>query len=74
MNLYRYTGNIKAGLFIMGIGLVIGLLAYTQTLVNELRRDNREIVRLYAGLIANVVQDDNDASLDFVFENIIQKV
>lgn len=71
MNLYRYTGNIKAGLFIMGIGLVIGLLAYTQTLVNELRRDNREIVRLYAGLIANVVQDDNDASLDFVFENII---
>ena len=58
----------------MGIGLVIGLLAYTQTLVNELRRDNREIVRLYAGLIANVVQDDNDASLDFVFENIIQKV
>ena len=74
MNLYRYTGNIKAGLFIMGIGLVIGLLAYTQPLVNELRRDNREIVRLYAGLIANVVQDDNDASLDFVFENIIQKV
>jgi len=74
MSLYRYTGNIKAGLFIMGIGLVIGLLAYTQTLVNELRRDNREIVRLYAGLIANVVQDDNDASLDFVFENIIQKV
>jgi len=74
MNLYRYTGNIKAGLFILGIGLVIGLLAYTQTLVNELRRDNREIVRLYAGLIANVVQDDNDASLDFVFENIIQKV
>ena len=74
MNIYRYTGNIKAGLFIMGIGLVIGLLAYTQTLVNELRRDNREIVRLYAGLIANVVQDDNDASLDFVFENIIQKV
>ena len=54
----------------MGIGLGIGLLAYTQTLVNELRRDNREIVRLYAGLIANVVQDDNDASLDFVFENI----
>ena len=74
MNLYRHTGNIKAGLFILGIGLVIGLLAYTQTLVNELRRDNREIVRLYAGLIANVVQDDNDASLDFVFENIIQKV
>ena len=74
MKLYRHTGNIKASLFILGVVLVIGLLAYTQKLVAELRTDNREIVRLYAGLIANVVQDDNDANLDYIFENIIQKV
>tara|TARA_Y100001970_G_scaffold222689_1_gene273983 strand:- start:1620 stop:2783 length:1164 start_codon:yes stop_codon:yes gene_type:complete len=74
MKLYRHTGNIKASLFILGVILVIGLLAYTQKLVSELRNDNREIVRLYAGLIANVVQDDNDANLDYIFENIIQKV
>ena len=58
----------------MGITLVIGLLAYTQILVNQLRRDNRSIVRLYAGLIANVVEDENDTNLDYIFENIIQKV
>ena len=74
MNLYRHAGNIKSALFIMGIGLVIGLLAYTQVLIRELREDNRQIVRLYAGLIADVVQDNNDTNLDFVFENIIQKV
>ena len=74
MKLYRHTGNIKASLFILGVILVIGLLAYTQKLVAELRTDNREIVSLYAGLIANVVQDDNDANLDYIFENIIQKV
>ena len=74
MRLYRHTGNIKAGLFILGVTLVIGLLAYTQILVNDLRKDNRQIVRLYAGLIANVVKDDSDANLDFIFENIIQKV
>ena len=74
MRLYRYAGNIKAGLFTLGVILVICLLAYTQILVNELRKDNREIVRLYAGLIANVVKDDNDANLDFIFENIIKKV
>ena len=74
MKLYRHTGNIKASLFILGVILVIGLLAYTQKLVAELRNDNREIVRLYAGLIANVVQDDNDLNLDYIFENIIQKV
>ena len=71
MKLYRHAGNIKSGLFIMGITLVIGLLAYTQILVNQLRRDNRSIVRLYAGLIANVVEDENDTNLDYIFENII---
>ena len=60
MKLYRHTGNIKAGLFILGVTIVIGLLAYTQILVNDLRKDNRQIVRLYAGLIANVVKDDSD--------------
>ena len=74
MNLYRNTGNIKAGLFIIGIGLIIGLITYTQILINELRKDNREIVNLYAEIIANIVKDDNDANLDFVFDNIIKKV
>ena len=74
MKLYRHTGNIKAGLFILGIILIIGLLAYTQILVDQLRKDNRSIVRLYAGLIANVVQEENDTNLDYIFENIIQKV
>ena len=74
MKLYRHTGNIKAGLFILGIILIIGLLAYTQILVDQLRKDNRSIVRLYAGLIANVVQEENDTNLNYIFENIIQKV
>lgn len=74
MKIYRHTGNIKAGLFILGITLIIALLTYTQSLVTDLRNDNRQIVRLYAEIIANVVQDDNDANLDFVFENIITKV
>ena len=74
MKLYKYAGNIKAGLFIIGIGLIIGLLTYTQILVKELRNDNREIVRLYASMIAQVVQDDNDTNLDFIFEEIIKKV
>ena len=74
MNLYKHTGNIKAGLFILGIGLIIGLLAYTQSLVKELRNENRQVVRMYAEIIAGTVQDDNDANLDFIFDNIIRKV
>ena len=40
MKLYHHAGNIKAGLFTLGVALVIGLLAYTQLLVNNLREDN----------------------------------
>ena len=71
MLLYRHTVNIKAGLFVIGIGLIIGLLAYTQVLVNKLRYDNKEIVRLYANMIVDIVADDNDANIDFVFKNVI---
>jgi len=74
VNTYRYSGNIKSGLFILGIILIIGLLTYTRQLIDELRHDNREIVRLYAEIIANTVQDENDTNLDFVFDNIIRKV
>ena len=38
MKLYHHAGNIKAGLFILGVALVIGLLAYTQLLVNKSSR------------------------------------
>ena len=74
MIFYRHSGNIKAGLFILGIILVLGLLTYNQILIKELRNDNREIVRLYSNIIANVIRDESDTNLDFVFENIIQKV
>ena len=74
MKLYRNAGNIKSGLFILGIILVVLLLGYTQVLINELRKDNREVVRLYASFIANIVQDDNETNLNFIFENVIKKV
>jgi two-component sensor histidine kinase len=74
MKLYKNAGNIKSGLFILGIVFVILLLGYTQVLVNELRKDNREVVRLYASFIANIVQDENETNLNFIFENIIKKV
>ena len=74
MSSFRHTGNIKAGLFILGILLIIGLLNYTRYLAGELRKENREIVQLYAEIIAETVKDESDKNLDFVFDNIIRKV
>ncbi|MEE9572252.1 MAG: HAMP domain-containing sensor histidine kinase [Candidatus Neomarinimicrobiota bacterium] len=74
MNWYKYSVNIKAGLFILGIILVSAFVLFTQKLVRDLRDDNREIVQLYAEIIAGVATSENDENLNFIFENIIQKV
>lgn len=74
MNWFRHTGNIKAGLFILGITLISSLLFFTQSLVSQLREDNREIVKFYAELIAGAAAASDDTNLNFIFENIIKKV
>ena len=73
-NNYRYVGNIKGFIFLIGVFLVIGLLSYTSFLSRELRQDNREVVKLYAEIIAGAVNDDSNSNIDFIFENIIKKV
>ena len=74
MRLYQHTGNIKSGLFVLGLALISGLMLYTQSLVKNLREDNREIVQLYAELMAKAVINESDENLNFIFENVIKKV
>lgn len=74
MNLYRNTANIKAALFIAGFIMIVGLIFYTQNIVKQLREDNREIVKLYAELVADVAAQQGDENLDFIFRNIIQNI
>lgn len=74
MKIYKQSSNIKGGLFLLGIVLVATLLMYSQSIVNKLRDDNREIVQLYAEIIAASVSDESDANLTFVFDEIISKV
>ena len=71
---YRHIGNIKGGIFLIGVFLVIGLFSYTRYLSSELREDNREVVKLYAEIISETVKDDSNTNIDFIFENIIKKV
>ena len=73
-NNYKYVGNIKGFIFLVGVFLVIGLFSYTSYLSRELREDNREVVNLYAEIIAGAVNDDTNSNIDFIFENIIKKV
>jgi len=71
---YKYIGNIKGGIFLFGVFLVIGLFSYNRYLSSELRKDNRSVVKLYAELIAATVKDESLTNINFIFENIIRKV
>lgn len=74
MNWYKYSVNIKTALFLIGIILIVFFVMFTQGIVDDLREDNRKIAQLYSEMIASVASEDNDESLNFIFENIIQKV
>lgn len=74
MKWYRHSVNIKIGLFILGMVLVGSLLGYSQWIVKRLRDDNREIVKLYAEIIAKTVNEQSDANLNFIFDEIIKKI
>ena len=64
---YRHIGNIKGGIFVIGVCLVIGLFSYTRYLSSELREDNREVVNMYAEIIAKTLKDDSNTNIDFIF-------
>ena len=70
---YRHIGNIKGGIFLVGVFLIIGIFYYTNFLSKELREDNRQVVKLYAEIIAGAVNNDTDENINFVFDNIIKK-
>ena len=67
---YRQVGNIKGGIFLFGICLTVGIFSYTNYLSRELRDDNRAVVKIYAEIIANAVNDESDSNIDFIFENM----
>ena len=71
---YRHIGNIKGGIFLIGVFLIIGIFYYTNFLSKELREDNRQVVKLYAEIIAGAVNNGTDENINFVFDNIIKKV
>ena len=51
-----------------------GAIFYSNSIVSQLRDDNRQIVTVYSRIIANTINEESDANLCFVFDEIIKKV
>ena len=74
MKKYTYSSNIKIGLLFFGLALMAGAIFYSNSIVSQLRDDNRQIVTVYSRIIANTINEESDANLGFVFDEIIKKV
>ena len=74
MKKYTYSSKIKIGLLFFGLALMAGAIFYSNSIVSQLRDDNRQIVTVYSRIIANTINEESDANLGFVFDEIIKKV
>ena len=71
--LYRLSGRFKAFVFFLGIILIIFLMLYTQSLVNKLRVQSRNILEFYANFYSRAIAEENVEYLNVIFEQIIKK-
>lgn len=68
--------NIKIILLILAILITAGTFYYTQNLVNDLQKSERDIVELYANSLEFIASSNTNSNEDFtfVFENIIKRI
>ncbi|MEC9007271.1 MAG: HAMP domain-containing sensor histidine kinase [Candidatus Neomarinimicrobiota bacterium] len=74
MIIYTAGTRIKIGLLFFALTLVTATIFYSNSIVGELRNDNRQIVTVYSRIIAKTINEETDANLGFVFDEIIKKV
>ena len=74
MKRYANSAKIKIGILFFGLVLIAGTIFYSNSIVSQLREDNKQIVTVYSRIIANTINEENDANLGFVFDEIIKKV
>ena len=74
MKKYTNSSKIKIGLLFFGLLLMAATIFYSNSIVSQLRQDNRQIVNVYSNIIANTINEESDANLGFVFDEIIKKV
>ncbi len=72
--LYMMSGTLRGIFFILILAVILGMVLYTQQMVNGLRREAREIVGIYVTTIKRIASDPlAPEALGWSFENITQR-
>ncbi len=71
INFYKVKSRFKGLLFIFAILMIVLLLLYNYRIVNDLRKESRQILLFYAKQYASAASDESNTNLNFIFEQII---
>ena len=67
--------NLKIALVVIALLIAVGTLIYTESLVSNLQKKEREIVELYARGIEYIANSSNpNEDITFLFDNIIKPI
>ena len=71
-----HSNNLKLKYLLIAIAVVITFATfyYTQNLVRELEKSEREIVKLYAKSLEFLASTSDDEDFTFIFENIVKRI
>ena len=66
--LYESSGRFKTLLLGTALVIIVALLFYTEKLVDDLRKEAREILHIWAENYANAASNATSDNLNFIFE------
>lgn len=67
------SGRFKGFLLFSAVALILVLLLYTKSIVEDLRDESRSIIEFYANLYARAASTESDTDLSFIFDEIIRR-
>ncbi|MBI5470920.1 MAG: HAMP domain-containing histidine kinase [Ignavibacteriae bacterium] len=69
------TANFKILLLVIAIAIVVGMLFYSQNMINRLLAKEREVVDLYARSLEYLASEQSSAGdISFVFDEIVRAI
>jgi len=75
MNIFvKFKTYFKISLFILAVLLIFFMFLYTNKIVDNLRKDSKNILELNARFIAKMASSSSEQELSFIFDEIIKKL
>jgi len=71
---YTYKGTFKGLLFVIALLIIGAQVWYAQSIVKQLREDQRKIVEMSASLYSSVAESDSTADYNILLDEVITRI